>query len=82
MIYIFIKIIKRVVLIIFYDILSSIALAHWIMGEGAIFNKGLVLCTDNFTLQEVINLRNVLQIKYNINLLIKVGEMGDLEFIF
>lgn len=37
------------------------------MGDGAILNKGLVLCTDSFTLQEVINLRNVLLIKYNID---------------
>jgi hypothetical protein len=37
------------------------------MADGAALNKGLVLCTDSFTLQEVINLRNVLQIKYNID---------------
>jgi hypothetical protein len=37
------------------------------MGDGAIKNKGLVLCTDSFTLQEVIKLRNVLDIKYDID---------------
>ena len=37
------------------------------MGDGAILNKGLVLCTDSFTLQEVLLLMNVLRIKYNIN---------------
>ena len=35
-----------------YDLLTPIALAHWIMGDGAIRNKGLILCTDSFTLQD------------------------------
>ena len=58
---------KKVVPDNIYNILNPIALAHWIMGDGAILNKGLVLCTDSFTLQEVIRLRNVLNIKYNID---------------
>ena len=37
------------------------------MDYGAILNKGLVLCTDSFTLQDVIKLINVLIIKYDIN---------------
>ena len=37
------------------------------MGDGAILNKGLVLCTDSYTLQEVVTLVNVLKIKYDIN---------------
>ena len=52
---------------IIYDLLTPVALAHWIMGDGAILNKGLVLCTDSFTIQEVITLMNVLKIKYDIN---------------
>ena len=47
---------KKVVPENIYDILNTIALAHWIMGDGAILNKGLVLCTDSFTLQEIIKL--------------------------
>ena len=45
----------------------TVALAHWIMGDGAILNKGLVLCTDSYTLQEVVKLVNVLKIKYDLN---------------
>lgn len=37
------------------------------MGDGAILNKGLVLCTDSYTLQEVVTLINVLKIKYDID---------------
>lgn len=37
------------------------------MGDGAVLNKGLVLCTDSYTLQEVVKLVNVLKIKFDIN---------------
>lgn len=46
--------------------LDYVVLAHWIMGDGAKTKKGLVLCTDNFTLKEVIMLMNMLLIKLNI----------------
>jgi hypothetical protein len=32
-----------------YDLLTPLALAHWIMGDGAKLNKGLVLCTYSFS---------------------------------
>ena len=37
------------------------------MGDGAKLNKGLVLCTDSFTIKEVILLMNVLKIKFDID---------------
>jgi hypothetical protein len=37
------------------------------MGDGAKLNKGLVLCTDSFTVKDVVKLSNVLKIKYDIN---------------
>jgi len=37
------------------------------MGDGAKLNRGLILCTDSFTIQEVITLMNVLKIKYDID---------------
>jgi len=37
------------------------------MGDGSKRNKGITLCTDNFTLQEVILLINMLIIKFNIS---------------
>ena len=45
-----------------FDILTPISLAHWIMGDGAKLNNGLVLCTDSFTIEEVITLMIVLNI--------------------
>lgn len=47
--------------------MDYIVLAHWIMGDGAKRNKGVTLCTDNFTLPEVVLLINILIIKFDIN---------------
>jgi TRAP-type mannitol/chloroaromatic compound transport system permease small subunit len=46
--------------------MNYIVLAHWIMGDGSKRAKGVILCTDNFSLQEVILLVNILIIKFNI----------------
>jgi len=50
-----------------YDYLDYVAIAHWIMGDGAKRNKGITLCTDCFSYKEVVLLMNILKIKYNIN---------------
>ena len=33
-----------------YDLLTPIALAHWIMGDDVARNEGLTLCTESFIL--------------------------------
>lgn len=50
-----------------FHYIDYIALAHWIQGDGARRNKGIVLCTDCFTIKEVVLLMNILNIKFNIN---------------
>lgn len=47
--------------------MDYLVLAHWIMGDGSKRAKGLILCTDNFSLQEVVLLVNILIIKFDIN---------------
>lgn len=50
-----------------YDYFDDIVLAHWIMGDGARRNNGgIILCTDSFSIKEVIILMNILNIKLNI----------------
>lgn len=51
-----------------YDLLTPIALAHWICGDGKAASKvgGLILCTDSYSVQEVVQLMNVLMIKYRL----------------
>jgi len=56
-----------------FHYLDYIALAHWIQGDGAKRNKGgIVLCTDSFSVKEVILLMNILLIKLNIKSTIHV----------
>jgi LAGLIDADG DNA endonuclease family len=47
--------------------LTPVALANWIMGDGSRNRYGLVLCTDSYTLENVILLINILIIKYDLN---------------
>jgi hypothetical protein len=50
-----------------YELLTPIALAHLIMGDGSARDYGLTLCTDCYTITDVIRLMNVLIIRYGIN---------------
>lgn len=50
-----------------FEELTPIALAHWIMCDGTFTGWGLLICTDSFTIKDVILLMNVLLIKYDIN---------------
>ena len=49
-----------------YNILTPIALAHLIMGDGSVSRHGLVLCTDSYSIEDVVRLINVLIIRYRL----------------
>jgi len=49
---------------IIYELLTPVALAHWIQGDGLIKGKGLSLCTDSYSLKDVIKLMNELTTRY------------------
>jgi hypothetical protein len=46
-----------------FDLLTPVALAHWICCNGSVQRHGLILYTDEYTIQEVVLLMNVLIIK-------------------
>ena len=49
------------------DYLSPQALAYWIIGDGQYVKRGgITLCTDNFTLTEVLILKNALESKFGL----------------
>jgi len=50
-----------------YNLLTPVALAHLIMGDGSAKQHGLILCTDSFELVDVVRLMNVLMIRYNVD---------------
>jgi len=49
-----------------FELLTPIALAHMIMGDGSVKYYGLIICTDSYTVQDVVRLMNVLIIKYRL----------------
>jgi hypothetical protein len=57
----------KVVPVDIYNLLTPVAFAYWIMGDGLgnIF-RGLYLCTDSFSDYDIVRLMNVLLIRYNI----------------
>lgn len=57
---------KKVICSNIYDLLTPVALAHFIMGDGSAVSGGLRISTDSFTIDEVVKLINVLIIKYRL----------------
>ena len=49
-----------------YNLLTPVALAHLIMGDGSARPHGLTICTNNYSLKDVVRLMNVLMIRYRL----------------
>ena len=49
-----------------YELLTPVALAHLIMGDGECRSHGLILCTNSYSIQDVVRLMNVLMIIYRL----------------
>ena len=50
-----------------YELLTPVALAHVIMGDGSRQRHGLILCTDSYSVSDIVRLINVLIIKYRLD---------------
>jgi hypothetical protein len=50
-----------------YNLLTPVALAHLIMGDGSAQRYSLKICTDSYTLSDIIRLMNVLIIRYELD---------------
>jgi LAGLIDADG DNA endonuclease family len=50
-----------------FNRLTPEALAHWIMGDGAVNRVGMTLCTDSYTVSDIVRLMNVLMVKYSLD---------------
>jgi len=50
-----------------YELLTPIALAHVISGDGLVSRHGIVLCTDSYSVSDIVRLINVLIIKCRLN---------------
>ena len=52
-------------------LLTPVGLAHWIMGDGYYSYGSVILCTDNFTKDEVSNLIKILDEKFSLKASLK-----------
>lgn len=50
-----------------YHYLSPVVLAYWILSDGTSNQYGFTICTDNFTVKDVVLLINILIIRYDLN---------------
>ena len=64
-----------------YNMLTPVALAHIIMGDGSAQRHGLIICTNSYTLPDVVRLMNVLMIRYRLkcNLRIKLRDNKKIQ---
>jgi hypothetical protein len=66
-----------------YDILTSVALAHLILGSGIkLQGRGLLLCTDSFNLPDVVLIMNVLIIKYRLLCTLQLNKDKYIVYIY
>lgn len=49
-----------------YDLLTPVALAHLITGDGQALHHGMAICTNCYSIQDVVRLMNVLMIRYRL----------------
>ena len=54
-----------------YDILTPVALAHLIMGDGSAQRSGLTICTDSYSVEDVVRLINVLIVRYRLECILR-----------
>ena len=50
-----------------YNLLTPVALAHLIMGDGQASVHGLILCTNSYSIKDVVRLMNVLMIRHRLD---------------
>jgi len=60
-----------------YDLLTPVALAHLIMGDGEARTAGLVICTNSFSVQDVVRLMNVLNIRYGLECILRLKKQNQ-----
>jgi hypothetical protein len=61
-----------------FNLLEPVALAHWIQGDGKyVASGGLRLCTDSYTIQDVVRLMNVLMVRYELICTVHKSQPGQ-----
>jgi len=60
-----------------YNMLTPVAIAHMIMGDGTAREYGLEICTNSYSLEDVVRLINVLMIRYRLECTIRLKKQNN-----
>jgi hypothetical protein len=66
-----------------YELLTPVALAHLIAGDGSVSRHGLIICTNSYSLEDIVRFMNVLMILYRLECTIhkKKRQNNKIEFM-
>lgn len=67
---------KKVIPDDIFNLLTPVALAHWISGDGGSTPHGLIIHTDSYSIQDVVKLMNVLMIRYELKCTLRIRREG------
>ena len=59
-----------------FNLLTPVALAHLIMGDGNLNRHGLTISSESFSVNDTVRLLNVLMVKYRLNCSIRKHSIG------
>ena len=65
-----------------YELLTPVALAHLIMGDGSWQCHGLMICTDSYNIKDVVRLINVFIIRYRLECTLRVHKKINIVFTY
>ena len=65
-----------------YELLTPVAFAHLIQGDGIFKSKGIYLCTDSYIIQDVARLMNVLILRNELKCTLHKANKGKGYIIY
>ena len=63
------------------ELLIPVALAHMIMEDGSVQRHGLIICTNSYSIEDVVRLMNVLIIRYRLECTIHLKRQNKMEYL-
>jgi len=63
---------KKVIPQNIYELLTPVALAHILMGDGVARNHGIIICTDSYYTPYVVRLMGLLIIRYKLDCILRI----------
>jgi len=64
-----------------YNMLTPVAIAHITMGDGTAREYGLEICTNSYSLEDVVRLMNVLMIRYILECSLRAHKKKSISYL-